>query len=581
MSSEGLDLETIEAEIAMADGDTGALDAIAARLILEARQCLGNDDTSTAMRICERALQLSTSTANTIGISIARSTMGIALASAGSLPEALEYMTAALQAAHDMGDEERMAAELHNIARLFEETGDLPAALDYLHRALEINERRGNVVWQAHNVSALATVHQQSGDDAASLELFTRAMELYRQSNDVVGITKMNLNIGATLLRLQQFEKAHAVLDEALRTAADEGLHALHLHATIYLGSSHLGLGNIEAAQASLKSVADVEIADPQMRLLKSELDANIRLDINDVDGAYQVLTVALEDAVEQSRTVFVASFHEQCRELAKRRGDFDAYVKHNDEFMKTNEQLRGRETTTRLVMHANKKEIADLQQHRERERAILFATLPKHVADRIIRGDDVSGDDHDNAAVLFCDVAGFTSHSSELGSTVVTSLLGRLFASFDSLCERYAITKVKTIGDAYMAVAFPTDDGEDSPSRRIAAFSLAMLDHGVTWPSGEPLHIRIGIHCGPITAGVIGTQRLQYDVWGDTVNVASRMESTGEAGKVQVSEEVVLELREYENEGSDAAFFTTRLRGEIDVKGKGSMRTYWLETLH
>lgn len=299
MSTAGIDLETIEAEIAMAVGDTGALDAIAERLILAARSCIGHDDVTTALHICERALQISSGTANIMGIAVARSTMGIALASAGSLPEALEYMTAALQAAQDMGNEERMAAELHNIARLFEQTGDLPAALDHLHRALDINERRENVVWQAHNLSALATVHQQSGDDDVALELFTRALELYRQSNDVVGITKMHLNIGATLLRLHQYTKAHTVLKEAHHIAATEGLHVLQLHATIHLGSSHLGAGNIEAAKACLISVADVDIADPQMRLLKCELDAHIRLANNDVDGAYDVFTTALDDAVQ------------------------------------------------------------------------------------------------------------------------------------------------------------------------------------------------------------------------------------------------------------------------------------------
>ncbi|MBS1561043.1 MAG: tetratricopeptide repeat protein [Bacteroidetes bacterium] len=582
MSSAEIDLGSIEAEIAVAEGDPNTLDAIATRLILAARASLGHDDMSAALHLCDRALQISSATANVKGIAVARSTMGIALASAGSFPEALEHMTAALQTAQELGEDERIAAELHNIARLFEQTGDLPAALEYLHRAFEINVRRGNTEWQAHNLSALATVHQQSGDDGASLDLFKRARELYHQRNDVVGITKMDLNIGATLLRLEQFDKAHAVLEEALRTAESAGLHALHLHATVHLGAIHLGIGNIDAAQACLNSVADVDIADPQMYLLKCELDANIRLARNDVDGAYDVLITALEEAVQQSRTAFVASFHEQCRELAKRRGDFEGYVRHNDEFMKANDVLRGRQTTTRLVMHAKQREIDDLQQHRERERAILFATLPKQVADRIIRGEDVSGDDHDNAAVLFCDIVGFTTQTAALGSTIVTALLGQLFASFDTLCERYAITKVKTIGDAYMAVAFSTNDTDDSPSRRIAAFSLAMLDHGLTWPSGEPLHIRIGIHCGPVTAGVIGTERLQYDVWGDTVNVASRMESSGEKGRIHVSAafatELDLESRSNDKgDGSGLHEFLIEERGTIDVKGKGSMVTCWL----
>ncbi|MCO6465471.1 MAG: adenylate/guanylate cyclase domain-containing protein, partial [Bradyrhizobiaceae bacterium] len=218
-------------------------------------------------------------------------------------------------------------------------------------------------------------------------------------------------------------------------------------------------------------------------------------------------------------------------------------------------------------------------------------------------RGETIS-DHFEQAAVFFSDIVGFTSHSSEMDAPDVVRLLETLFRSFDELCAKHGVTKVKTIGDAYLC--FKGDEGGSVNAGAVAAFATELQSATRHWPNGEPLQLRIGLHIGTATAGVIGTERLQYDVWGDTVNVASRMESSSEPGRIHVSEAFANALsnarantraqfpsQEEQDTTEDSAespaqtavqatevitAFTTTYRGETDVKGKGMMKTYWLE---
>ena len=206
------------------------------------------------------------------------------------------------------------------------------------------------------------------------------------------------------------------------------------------------------------------------------------------------------------------------------------------------------------------------LEEEEARSERLLHHILPVHIATRLKAGERVIADDFDDVTVLFADLVGFTGMAARMTPQAVVALLNEIFSSFDKLAHQYGLEKIKTIGDAYLVVGGLLDSTGDHLASS-ALMSLGMLDAIGTFGHGD-LTLRIGLHAGPVTAGVIGEHKFAYDLWGDTVNIASRLESHGAAGKVHVSDSVKARL--------DTAFRFEE-RGEIDLKGRGQVTTFFL----
>jgi class 3 adenylate cyclase len=207
----------------------------------------------------------------------------------------------------------------------------------------------------------------------------------------------------------------------------------------------------------------------------------------------------------------------------------------------------------------------------RENER-LLLNILPEPVASRLRGGEPLIADRFDDVTLMFADVVDFTSLSAMLTPSELVHALNEVFSVFDGLVERYGLEKVKTIGDAYMVVGGMTDGTEDHTARVAAmALDLAGAVGRIEAAARLDIRFRVGIHCGPVVAGVIGTKKFIYDLWGDTVNLASRMESLGVPGRVQVTGAVMERLQ---------GTFELEPRGLIDVKGKGPTPTWFLAAL-
>ena len=217
------------------------------------------------------------------------------------------------------------------------------------------------------------------------------------------------------------------------------------------------------------------------------------------------------------------------------------------------------------------KKFIADLEQEKQRSETLLLNILPQKIVDRMRSGETVIADRVSEATILFCDLVGFTTLSQELPADRVIDFLSKIFSAFDRLAAEQGVEKIKTIGDSYMAAA-GIPEAQSDHAVRIAALALCMLDavDVIAKATDLKLQARIGVHTGPIVAGVIGTHKFVYDVWGDTVNTASRMESHSLPGRIQVSAATRLML-------GDRFYFEPR--GAIEVKGKGMMETYFLSS--
>ncbi|MBD2181274.1 PAS domain S-box protein [Planktothrix sp. FACHB-1355] len=211
----------------------------------------------------------------------------------------------------------------------------------------------------------------------------------------------------------------------------------------------------------------------------------------------------------------------------------------------------------------------AELRQQRFLSERLLLNVLPQLIAERLKRGEKTIAENFAEVTVLFADIANFTQLSSEVSPKELVKLLNDIFSAFDLLADRHGVEKIKTIGDAYMVVGGLPKPRPDHIVA-IADMALDMQQEILQFrtPGNQPIALRIGIHTGAVVAGVIGRRKPIYDLWGDTVNVASRMESQGEPGQIQVSQTV------YEHLQKNYRF---QERGTISIKGKGLMNTYWL----
>ncbi|HEY6708463.1 MAG TPA: adenylate/guanylate cyclase domain-containing protein [Actinomycetota bacterium] len=209
------------------------------------------------------------------------------------------------------------------------------------------------------------------------------------------------------------------------------------------------------------------------------------------------------------------------------------------------------------------------LQAEQERSEALLLNVLPAPIAARLKQGEAVIADRFPEVTVLFADLVDFTAASDRSSPERVVQVLADLFTAFDRLAARHGLEKIKTVGDAYMAAGGLPEPRPDH-AEAVAEMALALREEAGRHldPAGRSLQVRIGIASGPVVAGVIGTAKFSYDLWGDTVNMASRMESTGVPGCIQVTEQTYRRLR---------GRYRFQRRGPVQVKGKGELITWFL----
>jgi adenylate cyclase len=216
------------------------------------------------------------------------------------------------------------------------------------------------------------------------------------------------------------------------------------------------------------------------------------------------------------------------------------------------------------------REQMAALDAERQRSESLLLNILPRRIADRLKKEPDVTiADRFESATVLFCDIVGFTELSARLAPDEIVKRLDAVFSKFDDIADRLTLEKIKTIGDAYM-VAGGVPGRRKDHAEAVCDMALRMREALTTLEGlgDDPIDVRIGIHTGPVVAGVIGKKKFIYDVWGDTVNTASRMESHGAKGQIQVSATTFAQTKD---------LFDFDERGPIPIKGKGEMTTYWL----
>ena len=587
----------------------------------------------TGMEYYERALALYRLVDDRNGVARVTSNIGKVHFAGGQRDQALECYKQALVIHEELGDVFSTAFVCVSIGRVMNSIGEYSDALHYFQRALSLHQEISAKSGAAYDLIMIGTVYYLTGSYPLALEQYRRAYALYEEIDDVPGLSDVELSIANLNWSTGDYSKALECNERALtlkRAAGDShgeasclnnigneykrtGEYALALeyyhrslliqekrnnHSAIAttkanIVGTYLAMGSLTEAEELLVSLDAMHIDSPEEWLLVESQRAKIQELRGDLEAATRTLQLAVQKSTDHELRSATAELHRDLRDLAQKRNDFAGYIEHNNEYQRISEEIRGKEATQKLAMMEAERKMESEMRERDKERALLYGALPKSIADRMIRGEKVTGDHYEHASVIFLDIVGFTSISDKIPPGHVVHLLSQIFSALDDVCKQHAVTKIKTIGDSYMAVA-GVPEAQDDHAQRAARAALAMLatldaleitmppDLGDTsWTKDIcEIQARIGVHCGPVTAGVIGTERLQYDVWGDTVNVASRMESTAEPSRIHVSEAFAIGATPHASPDATphAVAFTLIERGTIIIKGTGEMHTYWLE---
>lgn len=562
-------------------------DSLRVKTLLALAAQLNFRDALSAMRYAEQALELARRLRYERGIALSQNAFGVAARIQGLYAVAASYHFDALKKSETLADTQGIARALHNIGRVYEVQRENDKALEYLRKALDL--------WQQHGGgSEIAETKHYMGNCFGNKRLFDSAMIYYSTAlslrhtlNERRGIATLTNNIG-WILRLQgHYDSALAMFRSAF--ALYDSLADLRGKA-LALDNTGIVYFNQKKYAASVKTLTQAlnfaersgdrrEINDLYAALANSHEASNDFREAN----TYRRLRDALKDSLFNERSAKLVAELNSRYESEKREQELLMLQKDADK----NELLRNASiavTTlalgflvyfavsfrqSRRLNRALRQKQTELEAEKVNADALLLNIMPASIAERLKAGELNFAQRYTNATVFFADIANFTPLAASMLPEELVQILSEVFIMFDTVLEKHGLEKIKTIGDCYM-VASGLPQKRDDHAHAAARAALEMVAELVRFNEmyRTNLELRVGMHTGAVVAGVIGKKKFAFDLWGDTVNIASRMESHGEAGRIHCTEEIYQLLQ------NDCVF---EKRGMIELKGRGMMNTYFL----
>ncbi len=491
----------------------------------------------------KEAIDIFESEQNTLGLAHGYTNAGISYRKLAEYSISLEFMDKGRRLYEELGDEAGVAANTGNIGNVYFGMNQYAKALEYQYQALAINEKVNNLRGIANNCLTIGGVHLLTNEyDLADL-YFQRASELFVILDDKTGAMHAQSNIGILLDFQGKFEEALALDEEVLK-------HAIETDDASGIATQFVNIGNLYANPANSR----YEPIKAEEYFLKA---MDIHIDLQQQDA--------------------VCSLHKQMSELYERMELWQKSLYHLKEHLQLNDVLISEEAKHKADLLDQRRKLDQIERDRQLQVArfqeqekILHNILPNTIAERMLNGESNIVDVAEDVSIFFSDIVDFTALTSAMNPESLIMDLNKLFTEFDRIAKKHNVEKIKTIGDAYMAVCGVPKKQEDH-ALRLANFAFDVMSASQQFIIGHSkVDLRIGIHAGEAIAGIIGEDKYSYDLWGDAVNIASRMENTGEKGQIQVTE-----YYKHLLEGHTDITFTSR--GEIDIKGKGKMKTYFM----
>ncbi len=469
--------------------------------------------------------------------------------SMGDIDQSVVYFDKSLRAFEHIGSIIGQARVMNGLALALEAMGNNEESLEYSRKALEMHRSSGNALGEARSLNDMGLVYFKLGNIAEAEKCHEESLSLRRAvKNRASEITSL-LHLGIVYATQREFAKAHTHLLTALEYAEEIGVKPKIYEIHHALSESFERAGQVEKAFEHFK----------KFHAIKEEVLSN--------ETATRLRTLQTSAATEKSeRDAEIERLKN--KELAAANAEIHRQMEILDE------QASSIEIANAVLEERN---MTIVQMHDESER-LLLNVLPKAIATRLKQGEKTIADSFDNVTVLFADIVGFTQLSARTTPQELVEMLDVIFSDFDALAEKYGLEKIKTIGDCYMIVGgIPTPRADHAWA--ICRMALEMRDsvRRLSDATNAQLQIRIGVHTGAVVAGVIGKKKFSYDLWGDTVNTASRMESHGEAGRVHISDAVYGILMQQFSDEARQYRLTFEQREPMQIKGKGMMKTWFL----
>lgn len=483
---------------------------------------------------------------NEKGIAYAYNYLGSVYKSLKDNARALENFNAALAINQKLGLDKGISAGFNNIGLIYFGSGKYAEALDNYQASLKIKEKIGDKYGMANSLINIAEVYQKQGKHQEAMEKLNDALKLQQEIDDQEGIAATYISMSGSLIETKKLEDASSLLTKAISISKE--------------------IGNLDMVQEGYQTFAHLD-----------SMNGNYKQALEH----YKMFVATRDTIINQTNTKKLVETQMQYdfdkkETLAKaeqEKKDIDAQKKFQKQKQIRNGFMIGFAVVLLFagifLMQRNK-----IKQGKKLSDELLLNILPAEVAEELKAKGSAEARLIDMVTVLFTDIIGFTEIASTMGPGELVNEINSCFSAFDRIIQEHGIEKIKTIGDSYMAAGgLPTPNTTHAVDVVNAGLAMQqfMKEHKeLKMAAGQTFfEIRLGIHTGPVVAGIVGVKKFQYDIWGDTVNTASRIESAGLAGMVNISSTTYTYAKDK---------FSCTPRGHINVKGKGDVEMYFVE---
>ncbi len=507
------------------------------------------------------------------GLARANSCLGANYFSLSNFPKAQQYWLAALDLNKELGNKEGIANHQHNVGKIYYSQGDYEKAWKYFDDALksynEIDKKMAT-----HTYSAMGDVYMQLKNYPKALEFHNMALDIDKKYGNKSNIASDLMDIGNVYMEQGDYPHAIEMLMQAVQMKKETGdknglARSYNIAGRLYMRMGETDTQYVRTAIAYLDTAVEVskeiEFLDNLQKCYQCLYDVYKKM------GDYQQ-AVQYSDAFHLIKDSIYSSSNSG--NILKQALEYDFAQQRKMDEMRNAEKLRRQ----RSLIYIGIAGIIVLLgftffiiKERRKSDELLYNIIPEEVAGELRSKGAIKARHYDEVTVMFTDFVGFTKASEKMSPQEIIDELDECFKTFDSIMEKYGIEKIKTIGDAYLAVSgLPVVNPNHAMNMVFAAKEVSsfMLQRRARL-GDKTFEMRIGLHSGAVVAGIVGVKKFAYDIWGDTVNTAARIEQAGQPGQINLSQ-TTYELVKYN--------FRCTYRGEIPAKNKGDMKMYFVE---